>query len=64
MEARPIEYELAMSSYKKEQREMRELLETMLGSYGEISRPLKKLRSELAPRLEGISGSRMIIGAR
>lgn len=64
MEARSIEYEMAMSSYKKEQREMQEFLERILGSYGETRRPLRKLRSELAPRLEGVSGSRMIIEAR
>lgn len=64
MEARNIEYEIALSAYRREQRAMQSLLYRMLGKYGASRRPLKELRREVAKRLDGVSISRMIIEAR
>lgn len=64
MEAKSIEYEMAMSAYRREQKEMQALVYRMLGRYGEPKRPLKDRRREIAKQLNGLSVSRMIIEAR
>ncbi len=64
MEARSIEYEMAMGWYQREQREMEALLGRILGQEAGTGRPLSELRREVQPRMEGVSASRMIIEAR
>ena len=64
METKTVEYELAMSSYRKEQNEIVSVLESMFGKYGEPKKLPKEFRKGLAKKLKGISVSRMIIEAR
>lgn len=63
-ETRRPEYEMAINAYRKEQREMQQLVYRMLGSYAKPRTSLKERRREMAKGLEGISVSRMIIEAR
>jgi hypothetical protein len=64
MQVRSIEYEMAMSSYLRQQREMEAMLGRMIGQYGVPKMSLGELRRELESRLEGVSASQMIIEAR
>ena len=64
MEARRLEYEMAMSAYRREQKEMHALLYRVLGKYDEPKKALKERRREIANQLNGLSVSQMIIEAR
>ncbi len=64
METKPVEYELAMIGYRKEQRGMESLIDSISGKYGEPGKSAKGLRKSLAKKLAGVSVSQMIIDAR
>lgn len=64
MVSQRLEYEIAMSAYRREQEHMQSLIRRMLGKHEGPRKPLKELRREIARQLDGISVSQMVIEAR
>ena len=64
MEAKRIEYQVALSTYRRDQKEMQALVYRMLGKYRQARTPLKERRRDIAKQLDGLSVSRMVIEAR